>query len=371
LATDADTALLALGQEIVADIVALTLPPSAGPPMLKPPPPPKAPHWATPGIPHCLPGATISGHERTQFWIAPKQPKDQDGGKDKVALASEAVHGFERVVDGKVEEVRPFERLEGDAVHEHIGVPDSLPGQSAFALAAQKQTSYHHVDTWLRAGSYAAARQTEYGYHLPPERELQRHVQAVDRAFSLARPTTKPVVVYRGMGGFLPERVAPGTRIHDDAPVSTSTDPDTARAFTEEYSRTGDLSQGRVVRITVPPGTHLLSFQQMYDQALIPGHRGQADEEHEVMLPRGQDLQVTGVHGNIIEAEMVPEHAPPPLPGTQPKAAAPKADPRARALAYKQAHAAVALSRPRSSRARRFVWRPGDVRITRMHAPMP
>src|SRR6266851_3494688 len=142
-------------------------------------------------------------------------------------LALAEVRGYLRREHGKLEQVRPFERLEGEAVHEHIGVPGDLPDDSRYDLADYKQIGYHAINDLLRAPSYReAVSRSEYGYRYPPERELRKSVSHLDAAFAHARPTTAPTAVYRGLSGMLPERIMPGTVLRDGAYMSTTTTPD-------------------------------------------------------------------------------------------------------------------------------------------------
>jgi hypothetical protein len=263
------------------------------------------------------------------------------------------VRGFEREVRGREEEVRPYERFQ---VHSHIGLPGELPDDSFYELDDYKNQGYRQVNYNLRhpdeplPGSSPARLAISAGY--------------LDHAFDMAVPTSHSVAVYRGARGFLPERITPGTELHDDAYMSTSTDKDVAESFL------GGTGQGKIIRITVPAGERMLSYKNLYEEGKLTDQTG--DGEDEVLLPRGRTIRVTGVHGNIVEARLLPAEGKPRdlAPTAKPKSSA--KDALAKALAYKQAQVAatqLALSST-DDRSSRFVWQPGDIRIDRPLQPI-
>jgi ADP-ribosyltransferase exoenzyme len=286
-------------------------------------------------------------------------------------LALAEVRGYVREAHGREEEVRPYEKaLEGEAVHTHIGLPESLTDYSRNELSDYKYQGYQWLNPYLRAGSRAEASRRVVG--LPPERAVERKLRLMDQAFRQAAPTSRPVTVYRGVRGFLPERITSGTVLRDGAYMSTTTDMRVARDFAGS-----DPSQ-KVVRITVPAGEKALSMGNLVAAGAVQGldpEEADFDREREVLLPRGRSLRVTGVHGGIVDAELLPaETAPQPV--AHPQATAPALSPAqqalAKAAAYRKTHpvaATMVLSRT-ASRASRFIWRPGDVQITRPPSPI-
>jgi hypothetical protein len=287
-------------------------------------------------------------------------------------LALSEVKGYERAVNGRVEQVRGYEKaLEGESAHEHIGMPVNLLTSSVYGLADYKNQGYQWMNPYLRAGSHQAAAQIMNG--LPPERNARMTISFLDDAFQHAPATTKPVVVYRGTRGFLPGRITPGTVLSDRAYMSSTTDQATARRF----AASGAGLNPKIVRITVPPGERMVSMKNLIDNEVIRSwdpHSKDSDEEHEVLLPRNRSLKITAVHGDVVEAELLPAEEPAAAP--EPKAAAltPAQQALAKALAYKKARqvaATMALSRTKPDRSDRYVWQPGDIQVTRLPAPIP
>lgn len=267
------------------------------------------------------------------------------------------VQGYVREIAGREEHVRPYERLTGEAVHEHIGAPQFPDGEAEGMFDAYKQHEYIPLNRYLRAG-YEGYKQSIGPWPASSEKSIQGEVAALDRVFSAARPTEKPMVVYRGMRGFLPARVTPGTVLKDKAYMSTTTSKQVARDFAE----TGADHAPRIVEITVPAGERAVSFEQYMGNL---GHP-ETDEEHEVLLPRGRQLRVTGLEGNVIKAVLEPSEEEPPASAPPPEPAKPsKADLLAKALAYKKSQTLAATAGYTPDRSRRFTWEPGDLEITR------
>lgn len=274
----------------------------------------------------------------------------------QLLLAQAEVKGYVREIGGHLQQVHPYERLEGEGVHEHLGVPQFPDNLSEAMLDAYKQHEYIPLNRYLRAG-YEGYKQSIGPWPASSEKSIQGEVAALDRVFSAAQPTTKHMVVYRGMRGFLPARVTPGTVLKDQAYMSTTTSKQVARDFAEA----GGDHAPRIVEITVPPGERAVSFEQYLGNF---GHP-QTDEEHEVLLPRGRQLRVTGMHGNVVEAVLEPLEKPPAVPSSAAPAKPSKADLLAKALAYKKSKTLAATAGYTPDRSKRFVWEPGDVEITR------
>lgn len=287
-------------------------------------------------------------------------------------LALAEVRGYLRREHGKLEQVRPSQRLEGEAVHEHIGVPGELPADSLYELADYKNQGYSWLNPYLRAGSHVEAVKSMVSP--PQERTARRTVANLDNAFDQALPTAKPVTVYRGLGEFQTARVTPGTVLKDSSYMSTTTDKNTARRFVEDPFRAP--SRARIVRITVPAGTHVLSYEALIKAGLIQAPEGSEsrdhDDEREVLLPRRGSLRVTKVSYGFIDAEWLPaESAPQPAARAQATARTPAQEAMARALAYKKSQVAATMALSRTpSRSSRFVWEPGDLCIERPSAPI-
>jgi hypothetical protein len=248
------------------------------------------------------------------------------------------VRPYERHEKGHIEEVRPYERWEA---HKHIGLPGGLPADDLHELDDYKSTGYGWLNRALRKPGGEV-----------PARRLARSVGLIDHAFSQAVPTAHPVVAYRGARGFLPRHLVPGSVLHDKAYMSTSTDENTARGFVG--------SDGKVVRITVSAGERLLSLDNMAEAGLLPGWEGSG--EHEVLLPRDRDLEVTGVHGDIVEARLLPAEKAAEI-SLEPVLRKSPADVLAKAAVYKAEHK-IAATAAGDDRSDRFVWGPGDVEIT-------
>lgn len=259
-------------------------------------------------------------------------------------LALAQVRGYVREEHGRLVRVRPFERRN---VHRHAGLPGELPPDSLYALGEYKSTGFGWLNKYLRNG-----------FLLPSQQGgPARVIPHLDRAFELARPTTHPVAVYRGARGFLPDKITPGAVLRDGAYISTTTDKSVAKAFLK-YG----VGKPWLIRITVPPGEHILSMENLAEEGLLPGHED--DAEHEILLPRNRSIEVTDVHGDVVEAVLlpaeqeVPEAAKPAAPAKTPAQLALE-----KAMAYKKSQVAasqLALSR-QSDRSARFCWSPGDV----------
>jgi len=278
----------------------------------------------------------------------------------QVILAKTEVKGYVRREHGKLEQVRPFERLEGEAAHEHVGVPGELPDDSLYELGDYKNQGYRSVNPYLRSGGYRDTPERRSGL-----RVLQKEVQNLDKAFELAVPTSQPVRVYRGANGFLPLRTPPGTILHDRAYMSTTTDKDTAAAFAAGGGANPKYAQ--IVRITVPAGESMISMEKMAEAGMLPGQSG--DEEHEILLPRDRDMRVIGSHGRFLDVELLPAKAAGPAKPAAP-ARTPAQSALEKAMAYKKAQT-VAASHTSPDRSDRFCWKPGDIQIIRPPSPIP
>jgi hypothetical protein len=183
-------------------------------------------------------------------------------------------------------------------------------------------------------------------------REGKSHplVPTLDRSIAKAS-VPHDTVVYRGIEdlnhyGFPSHHDAVGSTIHDKAYVSTSLSHHTAYNFTGgEYA---DKGANRAIIRTVLPKGHKASF--------LEGVNNMGEAEY--LLPRGSSFKITG-HGGythegvpILDAE-VHHH--------EPKVGFADDTPGEEAQAETKPD-------PAADRSGRFVWKPGDVTITRPEA---
>ena len=184
---------------------------------------------------------------------------------------------------------------EGEAVHEHLGKP-ALSKSQADTLSRYQGSLYHQMDAYLNTGDIHAA-DDEMGSHVIGEPEMGKQVRNLDSIFKSIPPTTKPLVVYRGMT--LPG-ATPGTVWTDKTPVSTSSDRATGEQY-KGYAEDADPGHAVLARITVPPGSKALSMKNQ-----LPGDYSQAQQEAEVLLPRNSQFRITGVSGGVVDAQLLP-----------------------------------------------------------------
>lgn len=185
-----------------------------------------------------------------------------------------------------------FASLAGAAVHAHLGKPDLTP-QQAKSLDRYQQTLYHQLNAYHWTGDPHAA-DAELGSHTVSEAELKKVSAHLDEAFRKAKPTTKPMVVYRGMSGTLSDP-KPGSVLTSKGYMSTAPDPASIGIFT--WNKEG-TEQERPLRISVPAGSKAISVYNTQ-----PG--GNA-AEGEVLFPRGSELKITAVGRDYIDAVIVP-----------------------------------------------------------------
>jgi hypothetical protein len=153
--------------------------------------------------------------------------------------------------------------LDKDEAFKHVAEPVSKRDRDAAKIYSVASAA---INSTLRRG----------------EKKDARFVKAhkdLDSAFKNATPTTKDIVVHRGLpSSVLGSGNAVGTKITDKGYTSTSTNAAHASGFGGE----GDTA---VMHITVPAGS----------KTLKPGSAGQfGDREKEIVLNRGGSYNITG-----------------------------------------------------------------------------
>jgi hypothetical protein len=215
--------------------------------------------------------------------------------EDPQEIALAEVRGYEREVRGRVEEVRSY--LSGRAAHEHVGLPDGLSPAEHESLNRLRHNLFIRLDPYLREGSLRPV-ELEPGDKATDPSEMRRHVQALDSAFTKVRPTSKPLVVYRGFHMPLPRA---GEEFTDKSFASTSTDLGHASSFAWDAEGNKRMP---LARISIPAGQRVISQANLGIQRYNsqPGAKWDSDAgagfdpsgEEEILLNRGSRFRVRG-----------------------------------------------------------------------------
>lgn len=223
------------------------------------------------------------------------------------------VHGYERREHGRLVEVRPY--LTGRAVHEHLGLPEGLEDSERAALHDLRHNMFERLDPYLRAGSLELYPPWDPRSGSPPApsdpREMERYKDAIDSAFDKARPTTEPLEVYRGLGHHL-IGVKPGQVLEDLTYQSTTTRRDMAKSYgSGEYPHRTYLRlhipPGSRVISQANMGIHeyYAKTGDHWDSDTGAGYDPSGEEE--VLLPRGSRYKITAVHPDgRVDADLLP-----------------------------------------------------------------
>ena len=163
---------------------------------------------------------------------------------------------------------------------DEVAALTSPPPDSALPKSAQKALETYSGETY-----------TNINGHLRGTKELSsaeaRKVESITKEIDKSLvPLKEPITLYRGVGGELGERIlnaAPGTKITDNAFVSTSVTSEVGRGFSQRVG-TGRKSTQILIEIHAPAG-----LKGRY----MPGLSGLASEQ-EMLLERGSQMVILG-----------------------------------------------------------------------------
>jgi hypothetical protein len=232
------------------------------------------------------------------------EPRDKRGrwtrGETEALIKTIAADGAKRRAAAAQRRSKPIvakgtatSEISGAAVHDHLGKPSLSPAQKKAFSAYQDPTGGGYLNDYLHGIKYRGK---------PDAAEKQAAV--MDSVFKDAKPTDKPMVLYRGMNA---KGLSVGKTFSDNGFVSTTTEP----AIASEYS------EGKpIVRVHVPAGSKAISVAHMVGEnphsKITSDALGTTDEdtgdavEREALLPRGSKFKVTGISGQYIDVEMQP-----------------------------------------------------------------
>lgn len=214
--------------------------------------------------------------------------------KGSVAARSRDLAGKVRAEAGTA---GPAKReLNGPAVHDELGKPQLTSDQKKAFDTYQDPTGAGFLNEHLHGTA-----------HRGDSIAAEKQAAAMDSAFRQAKPTSKPMVVYRGM---TVSGLSVGSTFTEKGYVSTSS----AHEVADQYA------EGKpVVRVHVPAGSKAISVAQMigedHHSPITSDGLGVTDEatgdevEREVLLPRGSQFKVTGKSSKFIDVELVPTSA--------------------------------------------------------------
>jgi hypothetical protein len=229
------------------------------------------------------------------------EPRDKRGrwtrGELEKAIKTIASDGAKRRAAAKAVPRRPARtELTGAAVHDELGKPALSKDQKKAFSMYQDPTGGGYLNDYLHGAKYRGKADA-----------AEKQAVAMDSAFKDAKPTTKPMVLFRGMNV---KGLAVGKTFSDSGFVSTTSDERIAGQYASSEGN------AKIVRIHVPVGSKAISVAHMVGEnphsKITVDDLGVTDEEsgdeveREALLPRGQSYTVTGTSGKYIDVELEP-----------------------------------------------------------------